>query len=382
MFPRNVFNEEHEQCRVSVRKFFEEEAVPHHEHWEEQGYVDRDLWIKAGERGFLCPTVPEEMGGIGADFRYNAILIEEVSRSGLTGVGFSLHSDIVVPYLVNEGSQEIQRQYLPGCLTGETVMAIAMTEPGTGSDLQGIKTTAVLDGDEYVINGAKTFITNGQQADVVVVVCRTDQRANAGSQAFSLILVDTKSPGFERGQNLKKAGMKAQDTSELFFNDVRVPRKNLIGEEGMGFFYLMKELPQERLCIALSGVAVCEELLRQTIEYVKERKAFGRAVSTFQNTQFKLAELDSEVTALRVFVDRCLELHLEGCLDAIGASKAKLLATELQSRVADECLQLHGGYGYMWEYPIARAWADGRVQRIYGGTSEVMKLIIGRSLVA
>ncbi|NIB40623.1 acyl-CoA dehydrogenase [Pseudomaricurvus alkylphenolicus] len=382
MIPRTIFETEHEQFRESVRKFLEAEAVPYHEQWEEDGQIDRQLWYKAGEQGFLCPTVPEEYGGVGVDYRYNAIVTEEVARLGLTGIGFTLHSDIVVPYILHNGSEAQKRKYLPGCLSGELVTAIAMTEPGTGSDLQGIKTTAELDGDHYVINGAKTFITNGQQADLVIVVCKTNQDSSAGAQAFSLLLVEADTTGFQRGKNLKKIGLKAQDTSELFFQDVRVPKENLLGEEGKGFLYLMQELSQERLSLALAAVSSCEAVLQHTVDYVKERKAFGKPVAAFQNTQFKLAELDAEITAMRVFVDRCLELHIQDKLDAVGASKAKLLSTELQGRVMDECLQLHGGYGYMWEYPVARAFADARVQRIYGGTSEVMKLIVGRSLLA
>jgi acyl-CoA dehydrogenase len=382
MIPRSVYESEHEQFRDSVRRFFESEAAPYHEQWEEQGQIDRTLWNKAGELGFLCPTVAEEYGGVGADFRYNAIVIEEACRLGLTGIGFSLHSDIAVPYIANVGSEHLKQKYLPGCLSGQIVTAIAMTEPGTGSDLQGIKTNAVLDGDHYVINGAKTFITNGQLADLVIVVCKTCQDPEAGSQAFSLILVEAGAPGFDKGKNLKKIGMKAQDTSELFFQDVRVPKENLLGHEGMGFVHLMNELPQERLAIAIAAMASCDSILRQTVEYVKDRKAFNKPLAAFQNTQFKLAELDAEVSAMQVFVDRCLELHIAGQLDTVAASKAKLLATELQGKVMDECLQMHGGYGYMWEYPVARAWADARVQRIYGGTSEVMKMIIWRSLLA
>lgn len=378
MIPRTVFESEHEMFRDSVRKFIEAEIAPFHEQWEEQGQVDRELWLKAGEQGLLAPTVPEAFGGVGVDYRYNAVVSEELGRAGFTGPGWPLHSDIAVPYIINHGSEELKARYLPGCVSGELVTAIAMTESGTGSDLQGVKTTAVLDGDHYVLNGSKTFITNGQHADLVVVVAKTDPAA--GARGISLLLVETDSPGFEKGSNLKKVGMKAQDTSELFFNDVRVPKENLLGKEGMGFMYLMKELPQERLSIALIALASAESIIKQTVEYVKERKAFGKPIAAFQNTQFKLAELDAEVTALRVFVDRCLELHVQGKLDTATASKAKLLGSELQCRVMDECLQLHGGYGYMWEYPVARGYADARVQRIYGGTSEIMKLIIARTL--
>ena len=380
MIPRTLFETEHEQFRDSVRKFLETEAAPYHAQWEKDGHVDRELWKKAGQMGFMVPTAPESYGGLGLDFRYNAIFDEEVSRSGLTGIGIGLHNDITVPYLINNGTEAQKDKYLPLCLSGDMITAIAMTEPGTGSDLQNIKTTAIRDGDEYVINGSKTFITNGQLADLVIVVAKTDP--DQGAKGTSLILVEAGTPGFEKGSNLEKVGMKAQDTSELFFQDVRVPCENLLGEEGMGFVYLMQELPQERLSIAINAVAAMEGILEHTVNYVKERKAFGKPVAAFQNTQFKLAELDAEVTAMRVFVDRCLELHLDGNLDAVTASKAKLISTDLQCRVVDECLQLHGGYGFMWEYPVARAFADGRVQRIYGGTNEIMKLIIGRDLLS
>jgi acyl-CoA dehydrogenase len=379
MIPRTVFEPEHELFRDSVRKFLEAEAIPYHEQWEKDGEVDRALWQKAGAQGFLVPTAPEEYGGVGVDFRYNVIVTEEVARAGLSGVGWGLHSDIVVPYILEFGSAAQKDKYIPTCVTGDIVTAIAMTEPGTGSDLQGIKTTAVLDGDEYVINGSKTFISNGQQADLIIVAARTDPAG--GAAGTSLLLVEATTPGFERGTNLEKVGMKAQDTSELFFSDARVPKANLLGKEGEGFLYLMRELPQERLSIALMCIATAESVLQQTVAYVSERKAFGKPLAAFQNTQFKLAEMDTEVTAARVFIDRCLELHLDGKLDAVDASKAKLLSTELLGRVVDECVQLHGGYGYMWEYPVARAYADARVQRIVGGTSEVMKLIIGRALV-
>lgn len=379
MIPRTVYESDHEMFRESVRRFLETEAAPYHEQWEEDGQVDRALWNKAGEQGFLCPTVPEEYGGVGVDFRYNAIVDEECARSGLTGIGWGLHSDISVPYIVRYGSEEQKQKYLPGCVSGEIVTAIAMTEPAAGSDLQGIKTTAIKDGDEYVINGSKTFITNGQHADLVVVVAKTDPAG--GAKGTSLFLVEAGTPGFEKGKNLHKIGLKAQDTSELFFQDVRVPASALLGEEGMGFVYLMQDLPQERLNVSILAVHSAKAILEQTIAYVTERKAFGKTIATFQNTQFKLAELDTELTSASVFLDRCLELHIDGGLDAVTAAKAKLLTTDLQGKVMDECLQLHGGYGYMWEYPVARAWADARVQRIYAGTNEVMKLIIGRELI-
>lgn len=380
MIPRTVFEEEHEMFRSSVRRFLEEEVMPFHAQWEKDGQVDRELWRKAGAQGYLVPQAPEIYGGAEADFRYNAVIDEEVSRSGCTGLGWGVHSDIVVPYLMNYGSTAQKERYIAACVRGDIVTAIAMTEPGTGSDLQGIRTTAIADGDDYVINGSKTFITNGQHADLIVVVCKTDP--SAGAAGTSLILVEGDAAGFERGRNLEKVGMKAQDTSELFFSDVRVPKENLLGEEGKGFAYLMQELPQERLSIGIMAMAASHTVLQQTIEYVKDRKAFGKPIATFQNTQFKLAELDTELTSAQVFMDRCLELLVQGELDTVTASKAKLLGSELQCRIVDECVQLHGGYGFMWEYPVARAFADSRVQRIYGGTSEVMKLIIGRSLIA
>ncbi|NQY88184.1 MAG: acyl-CoA dehydrogenase family protein [Colwellia sp.] len=379
MIPRTIYETEQEQFRDSVHKFLKAEAEPYHSQWEKDGQVDRALWNKAGEMGFLAPTVPEAYGGLGLDFRYNAIVSEEISRLGLTGIGFALHSDIAVPYIIKNGNEAQKQKYLPGCISGDIITAIAMSEPGTGSDLQGIKTTAVLEGDEYVINGSKTFITNGQQADLVIVVCKTDPAA--GAKGTSLILIETGTPGFEKGSNLEKIGMKAQDTSELFFQDVRVPKENLLGQEGMGFLYLMQELPQERLSIAINAMSNMESILEQTVDYVKDRKAFGKPIAAFQNTQFKLAQMDAEATAMRVFVDRCIELHIAGKLDTVTASKAKMLSTDLQCKLIDECLQLHGGYGYMWEYPVARAYADARTQRIYGGTNEIMKLIISRELL-
>ncbi len=378
MIPRTLFSSEHELFRESVRKFFEQEAVPFHAQWEKDGHIDRALWNKAGEAGMLCSHIPEEYGGMAADFLYSAVVIEEQVRLGLTGVGFSLHSDIVAPYILHYGNEEQKQYYLPKLVSGELVTAIAMTEPGTGSDLQGVKTTAVLDGDEYVINGSKTFITNGWLADLVIVVAKTD--AKAGAKGISLFLVDAKTPGFSKGKRLEKVGMKAQDTSELFFQDVRIPKANLLGKEGMGFVYLMQELPQERLTVGVGAIASAEAALKWTLDYTRERKAFGRAVADFQNTRFKLAEMATEIQVGRVFVDRCLELHLNKKLDVPTAAMLKYWGTDLQCKVIDECVQLHGGYGYMWEYPIARAWADSRVQRIYAGTNEIMKEIISRAL--
>ncbi|MGY2377209.1 acyl-CoA dehydrogenase family protein [Pseudomonas sp. SDO524_S393] len=378
MIPRTLYSPEHELFRESVRTFLERDAAPFHGQWEKQGYIDRDLWRKAGEAGMLCSHLPEAYGGLGADFLYSAVVIEEISRLGLTGIGFSLHSDIVAPYILHYGSEALKHKYLPKLISGERVTAIAMTEPGAGSDLQGVKTTAVLDGDEYVINGSKTFITNGYLAELVIVVAKTDPKA--GAKGTSLFLVEADTPGFAKGKRLDKVGMKAQDTSELFFQDVRVPRENLLGQAGMGFAYLMQELPQERLTVAIGAVSSAEAALEWTLAYTRERKAFGQAIADFQNTRFKLAEMATEIQIGRVFVDKCIALHLEGKLDVPTAAMAKYWATDLQCKVLDECVQLHGGYGFMWEYPIARAWADARVQRIYAGTNEIMKEIIARAL--
>ena len=379
MIPRHLYDSDHEMFRGSVRKFLETEAMPHHEQWENDGMVSDEIWLKAGEQGFLCPMAPEEYGGVDTDFLYNCIVNEEIARSGCTGLGWTLHNDISVPYIVRYGSDYQKQAYLPRCVSGELITAIAMTEPGAGSDLQGTKTTAVLDGDHYILNGSKTFITNGQKAGLVIVVAKTDP--SAGSKGISLFLVEADLPGFSKGKNLNKLGLKAQDTSELFFQDVKVPKENLLGEEGRGFIYLMQDLPQERLSIAVGAVANSQAVLEATVTYTKERKAFGTSVASFQNTQFKLAELAAEVTSAEVFCDRCTELLLEDKLDSVTASKLKLLTTDLQCRVADECLQLHGGWGYMWEYPVCRAFADSRVQRIYGGSNEIMKLIIARDLM-
>ena len=379
MIPRQLYDSDHQMFRDSVRKFLETEAMPHHEQWEKDGMVSDEIWLKAGEQGFLCPMVPEEYGGVDTDFRYNCIVNEEIGRSGCSGLGWTLHNDISVPYIVRYGNEDQKKKYLPACVSGELITAIAMTEPGTGSDLQGIKTTAVLEGDHYILNGSKTFITNGQKAGLVIVVAKTD--TSAGSKGISLFLVEADLPGFSKGKNLQKLGLKAQDTSELFFQDVKVPKGNLLGEKGRGFIYLMQDLPQERLSIAVGAVANAQAIMEVTVNYTKERKAFGTTVASFQNTQFKLAELAAEITSAEVFSDRCTELLLEGKLDTVTASKLKLLTTDLQCKVADECLQLHGGWGYMWEYPVCRAFADSRVQRIYGGSNEIMKLIISRDLM-
>ena len=380
MIPRKLYDSDHDMFRDSIRKFLQVEALPQHEQWELDGMVSDDIWLRAGEQGFLCPSVPLEYGGVGADFRYNCIVTEEVSRSGCSGLGWALHSDISVPYIVRYGSDEQKEKYLRRCVSGELITAIAMTEPGAGSDIQGTKTSAVRDGDHYILNGSKTFITNGQKAGLVIVVAKTD--ASAGAKGISLFLVEQGMVGFTKGKKLQKLGLKAQDTAELFFQDVKVPKANLLGEEGRGFIYLMQDLPQERLNIAVIANGMCQSVLEATVDYTKERKAFGTSVAAFQNTQFKLAELSAEVSSAEVFLDRCTELLLEGSLDSVTASKLKLLTTELQCKVADECLQLHGGWGYMWEYPVCRAFADARVQRIYGGTNEIMKLIISRDLMS
>jgi alkylation response protein AidB-like acyl-CoA dehydrogenase len=378
MLSRPLFSEDHSMFRESVSQFLEKEAVPFHEQWEKDKMVPRDLWLKAGENGFLCPTIPEEYGGVGVDYRFNAIVVEEIWKKALSGVGFSLHSDIVVPYLEHQGSPEQKEKYFPRMISGEIITAIAMTEPNAGSDLQGIKTSAIKDGDGYILNGSKTFITNGYNCDMAVVAAKTDP--NLGAKGTSLFLVDADLAGFTKGKPFDKAGLKAQDTCELFFDNVKLPKDALLGEEGKGFIYMMQELPQERLSVAISGVAAAEAAIDWTIAYTKERKAFGKTIFDKQNTRFKLAECVADTQAVRCFVDHCLELHIEGKLDAVTAAMAKLKATDLQFAVLDECVQLHGGYGYMWEYPVCRAWADGRVQKIYAGTNEIMKEIVARSL--
>ena len=376
--PRTLFEEDHEAFRDTVRRFMEQEVAPHHARWEEQTHVDREIWNKAGAAGFLCATMPEEYGGVGVDKRFSVIVMEESARINASGLGWGLHSEIVAPYLLHYGSEALKQKYLPKMASGEMIGAIAMTEPAAGSDLQGVRTTAVRDGDHYILNGSKIFITNGYLCDLVIVVAKTDPAK--GAKGSSLLVVDTTMAGFSKGKPLSKAGMKAQDTCELFFDNVRVPAENLLGEESSGFIYLMQELPWERLQIAVISIASAEAALDWTIQYTNERKAFGQEIAKFQNTRFKLAELKTEIQIGRVFVDRCIELLLENKLDPATASMAKYWCTDLQFKVMDECVQLHGGYGYMWDYPITRAWADARVQRIYGGTNEIMKELISRSL--
>ena len=374
----NAYTAEHEMFRDTARRFFEKEVKPFHAQWEEDGIVPKELWRKAGAQGLLCMSVPEEYGGVGGDFLYSAIAIEEQGRIGASGPGFSLHTDITTPYFMAYASEEQKKHWLPKMVSGEVITAIAMTEPGTGSDLQAVKTTAVKDGNELVINGSKTFITNGQNADLIIVVCKTDPKA--GAKGTSLVLVEADREGFKRGRNLEKIGLKAQDTSELFFDNVRVPTTNMLGADGMGFVQLMQMLPQERLVVAIQAVAAMELALAETIKYVRERKAFGKSILDFQNTRFKLAELKTKAHIARVFVDDCTAKHLKGELDVPTAAMAKYWTSDLQCSLIDECLQLFGGYGYMWEYPIARLYADARVQKIYAGTNEIMKELIGRTL--
>ncbi|MDT7515663.1 acyl-CoA dehydrogenase family protein [Rhodoferax mekongensis] len=382
MIERTLFTPDHESFRDSFRRFMEKEVAPFHADWEEQGYVAREVWNKAGENGFLCMTMPEEYGGSEADKLYSVIQMEELARGGFTGIGFGLHSEIVAPYILHYGTPEQKARYLPKLASGEMVGAIAMSEPAAGSDLQGIKSTAIQQPDgSYLLNGSKTFITNGWHADLVVVVAKTNPAA--GGKGTSLLLVERGMPGFSVGQRLKKMGMKAQDTSELFFDNVRVPAENLLGGaayENKGFICLMEQLPWERLQIAIGAVSASQAAIDWTVDYVKERKVFGQPVASFQNTRYVLAELQTQVQVARVFVDKCCELIGKDQLDTATASMAKYWTTNLQCKVMDECVQLFGGYGYMWEYPITRAYADARVQRIYGGTNEIMKEVITRSM--
>jgi alkylation response protein AidB-like acyl-CoA dehydrogenase len=382
MIERTLFTPEHEAFRDSFRRFVDKEIAPHHEAWEEQGYVDRAVWTKAGENGFLCATLPEQYGGAAADKLYSVIEMEELARGGYTGIGYGLHSEIVAPYILHYGTDEQKQRWLPKLASGEMVGAIAMSEPAAGSDLQGIKSTAIKQADgSYVLNGSKTFITNGWHADLVIVVAKTDPAA--GAKGTSLLVVERGMKGFEKGKRLKKLGLKAQDTSELFFDNVRVPGANLLGGaafENKGFICLMEQLPWERMQIAVTAVAAAQAAIDWTVQYTKDRKVFGQPVASYQNTRYTLAELQTEVQVARVFVDKCLELVCEDKLDTATASMAKYWTTDLQCKVMDECLQLHGGYGYMWEYPITRAFADARVQRIYGGTNEIMKEVITRAM--
>ncbi|GAC1328981.1 MAG: acyl-CoA dehydrogenase family protein [Mycobacteriales bacterium] len=377
---KTLYEPEHEAFRASVRSFVEKEVVPHHAGWEKAGLVDRSLWTEAGKQGFLGMDVPEQYGGGGVkDFRYNAVLDEEIVRVGASGVGWGLHNDVVAPYLLELATEEQKRRWLPGFCSGELITAIAMSEPAAGSDLQGIKTYARRDGDDYVLNGSKTFITNGINADLVLVVARTnlDTKASSGT---SLLVVERGMPGFERGRNLEKVGLKAQDTSELFFHDVRVPANNLLGQENAGFLHLMQMLPQERLSIAVVAVAASRFVFDLTLDYCKQRQAFGKPIGAFQHNRFVLAEMATEIEIAETYLEKAILEHNEGRFTVQDAAMSKWWTTELQKRVVDQCVQLHGGYGYMLEYPVAKAYLDSRIQTIYGGTTEVMKEIIGRSL--
>jgi acyl-CoA dehydrogenase len=377
-YPRTVFRDDHEMLRETIRRFLERECKPRQAQWDKGGKVDRETWLKAGSEGLLCTALDPQWGGAGGDFGHSAIIVEELARSGISGPGFGLHSDIVAPYIERLGTLEQKTRWLPRCATGEVILAIAMSEPGAGSDLKSIRTTALREGDEYVINGAKTFISNGLNCDLIVVVAKTEPEL--GAKGVSLILVEADRVGFRKGRKLEKMGQAAADTAELFFDNVRVPTSNLLGEENKGFAYLMQELAQERFIIAVGAAAKLEAMLDETIRYTKERVVFGKPLFEFQNTRFKLAEIKARATAVRMMVDQYLGEHLRRKLTVEEGAIAKLFCTEELGRCLDELLQLHGGYGYMMEYPITRAFVDSRVNRIYGGTSEVMKELISRNL--
>ena len=376
---QHLYEQIHDDFRALCREFLAREAVPHHSDWEKAGLVDREVWRKAGAAGLLGLDVDEEYGGGGQrDFRLNAVLVEEIIRAACSGLGFGLHNDVIAPYLTDLTTEEQRKRWLPGFCSGDVVTAIAMSEPGAGSDLSGVRTTAVRDGDSYVLNGQKTFITNGEHADLVIVVAKT--APEQGAHGLSLIVVERGAPGFTRGRRLEKVGLRANDTAELFFDDCRVPADNLLGVENHGFYQLMANLPRERLSIAVAAVAAAESILAQTLDYARTRQAFGRPIGAFQHNRFLLAELDTEVTIARTFLNHCVTEFIAGRLSVTDAAKVKWWTTELQTKVADRCVQLHGGYGYMLEYPVAKAWLDSRVQTIYGGTTEIMKEIIGRGL--
>lgn len=380
--PRTIFNEEHEMFRQAVRDYIAKEITPYNAQWEKDKMVSRESWKKLGENGFLCIQAPEEFGGLGIeDFRYNALFIEELGLSGCSGpaIGYPLHSDIVCPYLLHYGTEAAKEKYVPKMVSGEYISAVAMTEPGAGSDLQNIRATAEDKGDHYLINGSKTFITNGYLCDMVVVAAKTDP--SKGAKGISLFIVDTNMEGFTKGLPFEKVGLHAQDTCELFFEDVKVPKENLLGNTGEGFTYLMTELAQERLVVALAALALAESTFQSTVTYVKSRPAFGKMVADFQNTRFKLAEMSAKLEQGRIYCDQLVLLHNDKKVDPAMSSGAKYTMTELQCEVADECVQLHGGYGYMWDYPVARAYADARVQRIYAGTNEIMKELIARKVL-
>lgn len=380
MIPRTLFDEDFDAFRDTVRRFIAEHISPNYAEWEQAGIVPREVWKAAGEIGLLCPMLDEQYGGLGGDFRHSAVITEEMAAAGAMAPTFYLQSDIVAPYIDHFGTEAQKQKWLPGMVAGDIVAAVGMSEPSGGSDLQNLRTRAVRDGDDFVVNGQKVFITNGHSADLLVLACRTGD--HPGAKGVSLLLVDTSTEGFHRGRKLEKIGCKAQDTAELFFDDMRVPVANLLGTENKGFYHLMQELPQERLVQAVRAVSSAEAAISWTVEYASQREMFGQMLADFQNTQFTLAQLHSETLAMRVFVDECMRLHLTGDLDALDAAKAKMVTTELQGKVMDECLQLFGGWGYMTEYPIARAFVDARMTRIGGGSIEVMKYIIGRQLFA
>lgn len=377
MIKRKLFSEEHEAFRDTVKKFIDREIRPFHYQWEQDGIVPRALWDKAGEAGMLCCTVPEEYGGLGLDYLFDVVVFEEMAKSGFTGPGFLIHCDLVATYVKSFGSDAQKKQWLPKMVSGAAIGSLGMTEPHAGSDLKAIRTRAVRDGDDYVINGQKVFISNGQLCDVIVLATKT---GGEGAKGVTLFLVDTSLPGFNRGKNLDKLGMKAQDTSELFFEDMRVPASAMLGEEGQGFALMMTKLSQERLAQAIRSAAVVEEVIDYTVDYTSQRQAFGQTIGDFQNTRFKLAELKTEAVIGRVYTDQCIELFMSGQFDPVDAAMAKMWLSNLHCKVVDECLQLFGGWGYMWEYPIARAYADARIVKIAGGSIEIMKKIIGDDL--
>lgn len=378
MIERSLFSAEHEMWRDTVRRFVEAEIVPYHEQWEKDGIVPRDLWLKAGEAGLLCCTVPEEYGGLGLDYLFDVVVFEELWRVGASGPGFLIHTDLVATYILSFGSEEQKREWLPKMVRGEAIGSLGMTEPHAGSDLKAIRTKAERDGNHFQINGQKVFISNGQMCDVLVLATKTDSAA--GAKGVTLFLVDASLPGFKRGKNLAKLGMKAQDTSELFFDNLRVPADAMLGEEGQGFTLMMTKLSQERLAQAIRSATVVETVIDWTVEYTSERRAFDQTIADFQNTQFVLADLKARSVMARVFTDRCIELFMAGELDPVDAAIAKMTTSELHCEAVDKCLQLFGGWGYMWEYPIARAYADARIVKIAGGSIEVMKTIIARNL--
>jgi acyl-CoA dehydrogenase len=380
MIERNLFREEHDIFRESVRRFVEREIVPFHAKWEQDGVVPRELWLKAGAAGLLCCTVPEAYGGLGLDYLFDVVVFEELWRSGASGPGFLIHTDLVATYLLSFGTEEQKRKWLPKMVSGEAIGSLGMTEPHAGSDLKAIRTRAVRDGDDFVINGQKVFISNGQLCDFVVLATKTN--SNAGAKGVTLFIVESNRPGFKRGRNLEKIGMKAQDTSELFFEDVRIPATNMLGGEGKGFALMMTKLAQERLAQAIRSATVTETVIGWTVEYTSGRSAFGQKLADFQNTQFKLADLKTKATVARVYTDKCIALFMEGKLDPVDAAMAKMFTSELHCETVDECLQLFGGWGYMWEYPIARAYADARIVKIAGGSIEIMKTIIARHMFA